>query len=299
MAAVILAAGSASAAGPGFIVGNTEGDPSAGGDRVYIESWTPDSNVTFEVWDSTAKTTLVESATGLTDSNGNTEVSFTDLKVGQFVIVDGGGLTRDLELSSVTGAIDVFTDKVAGTAPPGAQVVVDAATCRVTVADAGGMWEVDFSVLGSGDCTDIHSFGLGDAAGVSAGDGDGDFTQIDIEVHDFTDDNGHTFEMDITWMYQEGITKGCNPPVNDLYCPEDYVTRGQMAAFLVRALKYTDAGAGDLFTDDDGLLFESAIDKLATAGVTKGCNPPDNDLFCPNDNVTRGQMAAFLRRALG
>jgi hypothetical protein len=72
-----------------------------------------------------------------------------------------------------------------------------------------------------------------------------------------------------------------------------------MAAFLVRAMGYSDAGPGDLFIDDDGSLFESAIDRLATAGVTKGCNPPANDMFCPSAVVTRGQMAAFLHRALG
>ena len=49
-----------------------------------------------------------------------------------------------------------------------------------------------------------------------------------------------------------GITQGCNPPTNDLYCPNDRVTRGQMAAFLVRALGYTDDGEGNVFTDDDG-----------------------------------------------
>jgi hypothetical protein len=72
-----------------------------------------------------------------------------------------------------------------------------------------------------------------------------------------------------------------------------------MAAFLVRALSYTDDGGGDLFTDDDGSVFEDQIDKFATAGVTRGCNPPVNDQFCPTGNVTRGQMAAFLHRALG
>ena len=42
------------------------------------------------------------------------------------------------------------------------------------------------------------------------------------------------------------------------------------------------------------------IDRLATAGVTKGCNPAQgNTKFCPHDCVTRGQMAAFLHRALG
>ena len=115
----------------------------------------------------------------------------------------------------------------------------------------------------------------------------------------FSDDDGNTFEADIEWLAAEGITKGCNPPTNDLFCPDDSVTRGQMAAFLVRALAYTDDGGGDLFIDDDGNTFEADIDKLATAGVTKGCNPPTNDQYCPDDFVTRGQMAAFLVRALG
>jgi hypothetical protein len=72
-----------------------------------------------------------------------------------------------------------------------------------------------------------------------------------------------------------------------------------MAAFLVRAIGYVDDGGGDLFIDDDGSVFEPDIDKLGTAGVTKGCNPPTNSMYCPNNVVTRGQMAAFLHRALG
>lgn len=72
-----------------------------------------------------------------------------------------------------------------------------------------------------------------------------------------------------------------------------------MAAFLVRALDYTNGGGGGLFVDDDDSIFESNIDKLATAGVTRGRNPPVNDRFCPGSNVTTGQMAAFLHRALG
>jgi hypothetical protein len=70
-----------------------------------------------------------------------------------------------------------------------------------------------------------------------------------------------------------------------------------MAAFLARALDLTDDGGGNTFTDDDGSVFEADIAKLAAAGITKGCNPPTNDRFCPESNVTRGQMAAFLRRA--
>lgn len=114
----------------------------------------------------------------------------------------------------------------------------------------------------------------------------------------FTDAHGSNFENDIDKMATAGVTKGCNPPTNDRYCPNDFVTRGQMAAFLVRAMGYTDDGGGDLFIDDDGSSFESDIDKMAMAGVTKGCNPPTNDQFCPDDLVERGQMASFLSRAL-
>jgi hypothetical protein len=105
------------------------------------------------------------------------------------------------------------------------------------------------------------------------------------------------FEADIEKLAEAGITKGCNPPVNDRYCPGENVTREQMAAFLVRALGLTDSGAVD-FVDDNNSGFETDIDKLATAGITKGCNPPVNDRFCPNNPVTRGQMAAFVARAL-
>ncbi|MFP3915884.1 MAG: choice-of-anchor Q domain-containing protein, partial [Actinomycetota bacterium] len=38
------------------------------------------------------------------------------------------------------------------------------------------------------------------------------------------------------------ITRGCNPPANDRYCPGDPVTRAQMASFLVRALDLAPVG---------------------------------------------------------
>jgi hypothetical protein len=118
-------------------------------------------------------------------------------------------------------------------------------------------------------------------------------------VDPFVDDDGHIFENAIEWLAGKGITQGCNPPVNDRFCPDDPVTRGEMAVFLVRAKGYTDNGGGDLFVDDDGLFYENAADKLFTAGVTLGCNPPVNDRYCGEREVTRGEMAAFLVRAFG
>ena len=55
----------------------------------------------------------------------------------------------------------------------------------------------------------------------------------------------------------------------------------------------------DYFTDDDTSIFENDINRLAEAGITRGCNPPANDNYCPNDSLTRGQIAAFWHRALG
>lgn len=114
----------------------------------------------------------------------------------------------------------------------------------------------------------------------------------------FVDIAGSQFASDIIWLAAQGITNGCKPPPNALFCPEGLVTRGEMAAFLVRAVGYTDNGGGDLFVDDDGSIFENDIDILATAGVTNGCTPPPNAQFCPTGLVTRGEMAAFLSRAL-
>ena len=109
---------------------------------------------------------------------------------------------------------------------------------------------------------------------------------------------GTSFFHSVEWMAEAGITLGCNPPMNDRFCPSEYVTRGQMAAFLVRALSLQSSAQDAGFVDDDGSVFEGAIESLAAAGITKGCNPPVNNRFCPGAYVTRGQLAAFLFRGL-
>lgn len=109
----------------------------------------------------------------------------------------------------------------------------------------------------------------------------------------FFDDDGNIHEGAIEAIALAGITRGCAGP--DLYCPDDTVTRAQMAAFLVRAFDLP-ASPGDPFRDDDGSVFESDISALAAAGITRGCG---SGRFCPGDPVSRAEMAAFLVRALG
>ena len=59
----------------------------------------------------------------------------------------------------------------------------------------------------------------------------------------FTDIRKSKFRKDIAWLYAEGITAGCS---KTKFCPNDRVTRGQMASFLARALHLPE--------DEEGLL---------------------------------------------
>ena len=106
-------------------------------------------------------------------------------------------------------------------------------------------------------------------------------------------DVGGAFEADINAIANAGITQGCLP---SFYCPNDSLSRAQMAAFLVRAFDLL-AGPDAGFGDTNGHLFEDEINRLAAVGITFCCDGGMN--FCPHDKVTRGQMAAFLARALG
>ena len=98
-----------------------------------------------------------------------------------------------------------------------------------------------------------------------------------------------TFKNDIEWVYAEGITVGCSA---ERYCPDEAVTRGQMATFLVRALNLPPT-ATDYFTDDNGTTHEQNINRVRAANITSGCTATT---YCPNAVVTREQMATFLTK---
>ena len=100
-------------------------------------------------------------------------------------------------------------------------------------------------------------------------------------------------------LYTAGITGGCaNNPLR--YCPENTVTRGQMAVFLLKGIHgstYTPPAVGDStsFADVPTTYWASAwIKQLASEGITGGCG---NGNYCPDNAVTRAQMAVFLLKA--
>lgn len=107
----------------------------------------------------------------------------------------------------------------------------------------------------------------------------------------FSDTVGSRFADDIAAIAAADITIGCGA---GQYCPDEPVTRGQMASLLVRALELPPA-EGDPFHDDDGNVHEADIAAITVAGITHGCGSGG---FCPDEPVTRAQMASFLARAL-
>jgi hypothetical protein len=106
----------------------------------------------------------------------------------------------------------------------------------------------------------------------------------------FGDDNGNIHELNINRLAAAGVTSGC---AAGKFCPADPVARDQMASFLSRAMELTGT-APNAFSDDNGNIHELNINRLAAAGVTSGCGGTN---YCPKVDVTRDQMAAFLKRA--
>jgi S-layer family protein len=95
-------------------------------------------------------------------------------------------------------------------------------------------------------------------------------------------------------LFHNGVTGGC---AGGNYCPGNAVTRGQMAAFLLKGEhggNYAPpACSSTMFLDVPcpGAQFVDFINQLAAEGITGGCG---NGNYCPGSSVTRGQMAVFL-----
>jgi hypothetical protein len=114
-------------------------------------------------------------------------------------------------------------------------------------------------------------------------------------------DPANPFYDEIGRLSARGVTVGCSGGGSN-FCPNDPVTREQMSAFIVRSLGEfgPPTPASQRFTDvPPANPFYNFIDRLAVLGITVGCNPPSNTMYCPSSSVTREQMAAFIIRALG
>jgi Carboxypeptidase regulatory-like domain/S-layer homology domain len=98
----------------------------------------------------------------------------------------------------------------------------------------------------------------------------------------------------IQGIFDLGITAGCqaDPP---LYCPNNPNTRAQMSVFIWKGQHGDEPppACTGVFTDVPcpGGFAVDYIEGLFNEGVTAGCGGGN---FCPNANITNGQMAVFL-----
>ncbi|MCY4368250.1 MAG: fibronectin type III domain-containing protein [bacterium] len=112
----------------------------------------------------------------------------------------------------------------------------------------------------------------------------------------FADDERNVHERSIDKLADLGISAGCDPELK-LYCPDEPITRAQMAVFLIRAMGES-AGrrsGSSRFSDvASDAWYRPYVERLAELEITVGFG---DGTFRPDDPVTRAQMAVFLTRA--
>lgn len=191
-------------------------------------------------------------------------------------------VTFDEAVANITSSTVRLRDVASNTIVP-ATVSYNSASRTATITATNRLGaQRQYRVEATTGVTDVAGNNMAATTALSFTTGLGSFPDADGSVH----------EPSIEWIYANGITAGCAP---ERFCPNGLVTRGQMATFLSRALALP-ASTTDHFTDDGNNKHEGAINRIADAGITAGC---DGSRFCPDGLVTRAQMATFLVRALG
>jgi subtilisin family serine protease len=107
------------------------------------------------------------------------------------------------------------------------------------------------------------------------------------------------FASSIETLKGSYVTNGCGA---NNYCPTNLVTRAEMAAFISRAaighdllFDYSSIPSAN-FTDVlSSSVFSKYINTMKALGITNGCG--NGTTYCPSNNVTRQEMAAFIVRA--
>ena len=103
----------------------------------------------------------------------------------------------------------------------------------------------------------------------------------------------HLFHDFVESLFRAAITSGCT---GGNYCVDSPVTRAEMAVFLLKSrfgpFHAPPPATGAVFADvQPGDFGADFIEELNALGITGGCG---NGNYCPNDPVTRAQMAVFL-----
>ncbi|PKN93177.1 MAG: hypothetical protein CVU44_12170 [Chloroflexi bacterium HGW-Chloroflexi-6] len=209
-------------------------------------------------------------ATGSVDFAVNFSENVTNLDILDFDLTVTGTLAN-VEVTAVSGSADTYT---------------------VTVSTGTGSGTLRLDVADTSDIEDLLGNPLGGLPYLNG-------QAYSIRTQIFADVPVTYWAWSwIERLYNNGITSGCGiSPL--IYCPENSVTRAQMAVFLLRSINgsgYTPpAATGTVFTDvPTSHPYAAWIEQLADDGITGGCGL---GIYCPDQPVTRAQMAVFLLKA--
>ena len=144
--------------------------------------------------------------------------------------------------------------------------------------------------------------GSGGGSGGGSGDDSGGVDIQPVKASALFEDveAGVWYEQAVSWMILQRVTSGC---ATTLFCPEANLSRRQFVTFLWRAAgRPTPPYLGsEAFGDvTEGGYAEQSIGWAVANGVTAGCTRGEFGdpgwMFCPAQDVTRGQMATLLYR---
>ncbi len=114
---------------------------------------------------------------------------------------------------------------------------------------------------------------------------------------DFLDvPQAYLYHAAIEKVLRAAITSGCG---GGNYCPDQLVTRDQMAVFILRGehggAYNPPAATGTVFSDVTiNTPFAKWMERFAAEGISTGCAGGSPPPYCPTANVTRDAMAKFL-----
>jgi hypothetical protein len=211
-------------------------------------------------------------------------------------------------ISQASACVYSFPDGASMTVQPsagvyGTPVVANLAGCQWTPV-YGQPWITDNNPPSNAGTLHFgvtaNDTGADRIAHVAVGNQQYTVTQVTAEFADVPP--SATFFDAANLMFEAGVTTGCVPssdPATRLYCPDNNVTRQEMAAFIVRAVTGTNTPAIynpiPYFADVPPTNpFFAHIQKLVDLGITTGCSP---GLYCPTATIPRWEMAIFMVRA--
>ena len=129
-------------------------------------------------------------------------------------------------------------------------------------------------------------------------DDNADQNNTSYPLSQYFNDVGHSkFAPFIDALKEERITNGCRSANARLFCPNDSLTRGQAAAFIVRSLGLTPRDFSSYsYPDIDGSgIFDNYIEYLTRINVVGGFS---DGYFKPDLAVSRGQIAKMIVNTL-